>query len=147
MPGTSGWIGATLNKRLAALLAVPTVALAASVLAVDTASAATGGGCRKPPVTEDSITISTCITAVGPSAAYGNVKTSGTNRTQIDLCVELVDANQSLVPGSRDCKIVSAADGAASTPTMSLGAGTYYAVSYFTSPTYWYGGESPALYI
>jgi hypothetical protein len=136
-----------LRKYLAALLVVPTVALAASVLAVGTASAATGGGCRKPPVNEDGLTISTCATATGPSTAYGNVKTSGTNRTLINLCVELVDANQSLVPGSRDCQIVSGADGAVSTPTMTLGPGTYYAVSYFTSPTYWYGGESPALYI
>ena len=61
--------------------------------------------------------------------------------------MELVDAGQSLVPGSRDCQIVSGADGAVSTPVTSLGTGTYYAVSYFTSPTYWYGGESPALHI
>jgi hypothetical protein len=137
----------TLTKRLAALLVVLTAALAASVLAAGTASAATGGGCRKPPVTADSLTVSTCVTATGPSTAYGNVRTSGTNNTLINLCVELVDANQSLVPGSRDCQTVPGADGAVSTPTMSLGSGTYYAVSYFTSPTYWYGGESPALHI
>ncbi len=107
-----------MKKRLAALLVVPTVALATSVLAVGTASAATGGGCRKPPVNEDGLTISTCITAISSTAAYGNVRTSGTNRTLINLCVELVDVNQSLVPGSRDCQIVSGAAGAVSTAPM-----------------------------
>jgi hypothetical protein len=135
----------TLKKRLAALLVVPTLALAASVLAAGTASAATGGGCRLE--NKDGLTISTCATATGPSTAYGSVRTSGTNRTLIDLCVELVDVNQNLVAGSRDCQIVSGADGQVTTPTMTLGPGTYYAVSYFTSPTYWYGGESPALYM
>jgi hypothetical protein len=139
------------KKRFAALLVVPALVLGASLLAVDTASATTagaGGGavCRSPKPA-DGLEVSTCATWTDARTAYGNVKTSGSNNTLINLCVELVDANQNLVPGSRDCQIQPGSVGAVSTPTMSLAPGTYYSVSYFTSPTYWYGGESPGFII
>lgn len=136
-----------MTKRSAAFLAVPALVLGASLFAAGTASATDNGtgGCRKPPEYKDGLTISTCITRTGPGTAYGNVRTTGTNRSTINLCVWLVDVNQNTVPGSRDCRIVAGADGSVLTPTMSLAPGRYYAVSSFTSPTYYYGGESPSL--
>jgi hypothetical protein len=136
-----------LNKRLAASL-VPALVLGASLFAVGNANAdAPNGGCRKPPVSADSLLVSTCITRTGPGSAYGSVKTTGTNNTLIDLCVEIVDVNQNLVGNSRDCQIQHGEVGQVTTPTLDLAPGTYYAQSYFTTPTYWYGGESPALVI
>jgi hypothetical protein len=134
-----------LNKRLAALL-VPALVLGAGLFAIGNANAdAPNGGCRKPPVYADGLTVSTCTTRTGPSSAYGSVKTTGTNNTLIRLCVELVDVNQNLVPNSRDCQVVNGQDGQVTTPNLTLGPGTYYAQSYFTSPAYYYGGEAPAL--
>jgi hypothetical protein len=139
----------TLKKRFAALLVVPALTLGAGLFAAGTAAASTASpasGCRNPPVYADGLTVSTCITQTGPSSAYGNVRTSGSNNTLINLCVELVDGNQNLVPNSRDCQTQPGSDGSVLTPTMyNLAPGTYYAVSYFTSPTYWYGGESPGI--
>jgi hypothetical protein len=58
--------------------------------------------------------------------------------------VEVVDANQNLVPGSRNCRLQWGPSGHVDGNTVTLAPGLYYAVSYFTSPTYWYGGETPA---
>jgi hypothetical protein len=112
---------------------------------VGTANAsADSATCRVPDVHADGLTVHTCADWYDGSHITGTVHTSGTNRTIINLCIEIVDANQNLVPGSRDCQPVAGADGTVTTPPVSPAPGTYYAVSYFTSPTYWYGGESPA---
>ncbi|MEV5880150.1 hypothetical protein AB0L75_39310 [Streptomyces sp. NPDC052101] len=54
-----------------------------------------------------------------------------------------MDVNQNVVPGSRNCAVVPGPSGTVWSNPVSLGRGTYYGVSYFTSPTYYYGGETP----
>ena len=139
----------TVKKRLAALLVLPTLALGVSLIAAGPAAAApagAGGGsvCRDPnPL--DGLTVTTCAKwSDDDGSAFGTVTTTGSNNTSIDLCVELVDANQHLVPGSRNCQVQQGPAGSVQGFTVYPAPGLYYAVSYFTSPTYWYGGESPA---
>ncbi|HJP74265.1 MAG TPA: hypothetical protein VJ914_08355 [Pseudonocardiaceae bacterium] len=137
----------TLKKRSAALLVVPALALGASLLAGGVAAASTpdggggGHGCRAP-LPADGLSVVTCVDWADSGSAVGTVTTSGSNNTTINLCVEVVDANQNLVPGSRNCQPQPGPSGFVQTPNVSLRAGTYYVVSYFTSPTYWYGGET-----
>lgn len=138
-----------MKKRLAALLVVPAIVLGASLVAVGTANADGGGGgggsvCR-PPEIKDGLSIHTCAKwSDDQHTAHGEVTTTGSNNTDIELCVELVDVNQNLVPGSRGCSIQPGSHGFLAGPIVSPPPGTYYAVSYFTSPTYFYGGETPA---
>ena len=137
-----------MKKRFAALLVVPALALGAGLLAVGTAAASTGDGggggsvCRAPKPA-DGLSVTTCAEWADTRSAFGKVSTSGSNNTSIDLCVELVDANQNLVPNSRNCQIQPGPAGYVQTPTLILAPGVYYVVSYFTSPVYWYGGETP----
>ena len=138
-----------MTRRLAAVLVVvPALALGAGLFAVGTAAAspagAGGGEVCRDPLYAAGMKIQTCGKFGDGGYAIGTVTTTGSNNTQIDLCVELVDANQNLVPGSRNCQIQQGSAGHVETPTMYPPAGIYYAVSYFTSPTYWYGGETPA---
>lgn len=140
-------IGITVRKSLAAVLAASALTLGTSLLAVGTASAsANTATCRKPDVSADSLDVRTCADWYIGSHITGTVHTSGTNRTVIDLCIEIVDVNQNMVPGSRNCQLVAGADGTVTTPPVSPPAGTYFAVSSFTSPTYYYGGETPAFH-
>lgn len=138
----------TLNKRSAALLVLP--ALAASLLTVGTASAGTadgGGGGRacRAPHPADGLSVGTCIDYSDDGHFDGEVITSGSNSTMINLCVELVDVHQNLVPGTHTCRLQPGPSGRVKTPVVHVGPGTYYAQSYFTSPTYFYGGESPGI--
>ncbi|MBF9071365.1 hypothetical protein [Streptacidiphilus fuscans] len=140
-----------MKKRLAALLAVLTLALSASLFASGTASATDGRFCRSP-ISADGLQVETCVSHDEDPGTWGEVHTWGTNNTSINLCVELVDANQNLVPNSRSCSVqqgngLGFGDGGfQETPEMwNLPSGTYYAIAYFTSPTYWYGGESPPI--
>jgi hypothetical protein len=138
----------TLTKRFAALLAVPALALGACLFAVGTAAAGTagagGGSVCRDPLPADSLSVHTCAKWDDTRSAFGTVSTSGSNNTSIDLCVELVDANQNLVPGSRNCQIQPGPSGYVEGHSVTVAPGIYYAVSYFTSPAYWYGGETPA---
>jgi hypothetical protein len=51
---------------------------------------------------------------------------------------------QNVVSGSQHCEVVPGPSGTVWSNPVSLGPGTYYGVSFFTSPTYFYGGETPA---
>lgn len=135
------------HKSLTAVLAASVLALGTSLLAVGTADANPAAAtCRNPDVSADGLKVHTCADWYDGSHITGTVHTYGANRSVINLCIEIVDANQNVVPGSRNCQPVAGADGTVITPPVSPAPGRYYAVSYFTSPAYWYGGESPAFY-
>ena len=99
--------------------------------------------CRTPDVQADGLTVHTCIQGDGGTTLQAVADTWGNNNTSITLCAEVVDANQNAVPGSRNCQVAWGPSGTVWSNPVSVGPGTYYGVSYFTSPTYYYGGETP----
>lgn len=123
------------------------LAAAAGLATAGSASASTSvGGCRAP-LPADGLSIQTCVGGNGGNGVQSGAFTSGSNNTDITLCAEVVDSNQNVVNGSRNCAVVWGPNGAVYSNWVSVGTGTYYGVSYFTSPTYWYGGESPWVYV
>ncbi|MEY9875561.1 hypothetical protein ABH931_005065 [Streptacidiphilus sp. MAP12-33] len=136
----------TLRRVVASGTAALALVAGISVGAAGTASAAqTGGGCVYHD--KDGFSVRTCIDGDGAGGIWADVQTYGSNNTSINMCVEIVDSNQNLVPGSRNCQIVNGSSSDTGTNIVFPGSGTYYGVSYFTSPTYWYGGESPSISI
>ena len=99
--------------------------------------------CRTPDVPADGLSVHTCVKGDGGSTLQSVADTSGSNKTSITLCAEIVDANQNEVPGSRNCQVVWGPSGTVWSNPVSVAPGTYYGVSYFTSPTFYYGGETP----
>lgn len=100
--------------------------------------------CRKPDVSADGLNVHTCIQGDGHATLQSVVDTSGSNNTSINLCAEIVDQQQHVVAGSQRCQVVPGPSGTVWSYPVTLGPGTYYGVSFFTSPTYFYGGETPA---
>jgi hypothetical protein len=101
--------------------------------------------CGAQNVYADGLNVHTCVRGDGGSTLQSVVATTGSNDTKITLCAEIVDARQSVVPASRNCAFVQGASGTVRSNPVSLSPGTYYGMSYFTSPSFFYGGEtSPA---
>ncbi|MER5549959.1 hypothetical protein ABT072_48135 [Streptomyces sp. NPDC002589] len=117
-----------------------------SIGAAGTASAdQSGGGCRY--LSADGLQVRTCVDGDGAGGIWTEVQTTGSNNTSINLCAEVVDSNQNVVPGSLNCSVVWGASSDVFSNTVFPNSGTYYGVSFFTSPTYWYGGETPPISI
>ncbi|GAA2787734.1 hypothetical protein GCM10010441_11010 [Kitasatospora paracochleata] len=133
-----------MKLRLAASSAVIALVATAGLFSAGTASAnTTGRVCRNPDVSADGLNVHTCISGDGGRTLTATADTSGGNNTTINLCVKVVDGSQHDVPGSENCAWgVNGPHGHVSSNPVTVPYGTYYAVSYFTSPTYWYGGES-----
>ena len=99
--------------------------------------------CRTSDVYADGLYVHTCITGDGGNTLRAVASTRGSNNTSITLCAEVVDVYQNVVPGSRHCAVVPGPTGTVWSNPVGVRAGVYYGVSYFTSPTYYYGGETP----
>ncbi|WP_330294357.1 hypothetical protein [Streptomyces sp. NBC_00503] len=132
--------------------AAATLTLAAASL-IGTASGAHAAtvdyACRTPDVYADGLYVHTCINwYMGQSnPTWGTVSTHGGNNTSITLCVHLLNQNLAEVGGSKKCSTVWGPSGSVQGPPVNQPCdGTkYYAESWFTSPTYYYGGMGPAV--
>ncbi|MEY9969272.1 hypothetical protein ABIA33_007360 [Streptacidiphilus sp. MAP12-16] len=134
--------------RLAASAAALAMAAATSLVTADSASAANVvTACRTPDLAADGLYVHTCINTPQYDGhhVWATVSTYGGNNTSINLCVEVLDTNQNVVPGSLACKVVWGPSGSVASPTVTVGDGFVNAQSFFTSPTYWYGGMSAAI--
>jgi len=98
--------------------------------------------CRTPDAPVDGFYVHTCLTGDGGTTLRAYVYVYG-GRTSINLCVKIVDFHQNPVPGSGNCKVVDSSGGEVWGYPISLDRGVYYGVSDLTSPTYFYGGETP----
>ncbi|WP_405750023.1 hypothetical protein OG232_07725 [Streptomyces sp. NBC_01411] len=104
-----------------------------------------GGGCRY--LSADGLQVRTCVDGDGAGDIWTEVQTSGSNNTHINRCAGVVDSNQNILPGSLNCNVVWGPGSDVFSNTVFPGSGTYYGVSFFTSPAYWYGGETPPISI
>lgn len=134
-------------RRVAALGASAFALAATSLFGATSAHATDANACRHPDVAADGLYVHTCINWVlyDGHSVWGTANTYGTNNTSINLCVQILDDNLNVIPNSTACKVVSGPSGSVTGPRVSVGYGFYYAQSYFTSPTYFYGGMSEGL--
>ncbi|SEL75501.1 hypothetical protein [Streptacidiphilus jiangxiensis] len=137
--------GAMAGTALAALATAGGLAVAAP------ASAATSANiCRSGSVPNDGEYVLPCIYGNGGKSIYGLADISGSNHTSVNLCVDIINASTgAVVPGTATCAYVSDAanGGSVTTSWVSPGYGTYVSHAWFTSPTYYDGGESGRLSI
>ncbi|MFF7129214.1 hypothetical protein [Streptomyces sp. NPDC008240] len=112
-------------------------------------AATTDYACRGSDVYADGLYVHTCINwYMGQSnPVRGTASTHGSNNTSITLCVHLLNQNLQEVAGSKRCSTVSGSSGFVQGPSVNQPCdGTnYYAESWFTSPTYYYGGMGPGV--
>ncbi|WP_145883914.1 hypothetical protein [Streptomyces sp. BK340] len=112
-------------------------------------AATTDYACRGSDVHADGLYVHTCINwYMGQSnPVRGTASTHGSNNTSITLCVHLLNQNLQEVAGSKRCSTVSGSSGFVQGTSVNQPCdGTnYYAESWFTSPTYYYGGMGPGV--
>lgn len=138
-----------MKLRLAASALTLAMAASTSVLTASNASAANiVTACRTPDLYADGLYVHTCINTPQYDGhnVWGTVKTYGSNNTSINLCVEVLDENLNVIPGSLTCKVVQGPSGTVvTTPVVWQGTHGVFAQSFFTSPTYYYGGMSEGI--
>jgi hypothetical protein len=129
-----------------AATAVAALATVGGVIAAAPADAATSSNiCRSGSVPNDGEYVLPCIYGNGAKSIYGLADISGSNHTSVNLCVDIINASTgAVVPGTATCAYVpdAASGGSVTTNWVSPGYGTYVSHAWFTSPTYYDGGES-----
>ncbi|MEY9875942.1 hypothetical protein ABH931_005449 [Streptacidiphilus sp. MAP12-33] len=134
-----------------AATALAGLATAGGLATATTANAATSSNiCRSGSVPNDGESVLPCIYGNGAKSIYGLAVISGTNHTSVNLCVDIINAaTGAVVSGTPTCTYVSDAanGGSVSTSWVAPGYGTYVSHAWFTSPTYYDGGESGRLSI
>ena len=138
-----------MKKPFAAPAVLAALATACTLFTAVPASASTspaGQVCRYAPIHADGEWIYECIQGdSGNGLQAGAYTANGTNNTTINLCVQIVNAVTGATAGNPSCATVSGENsGSASpfTPQLHLPDGQYVAHAYFTTPTYFDGGES-----
>ncbi|MDH6139348.1 MULTISPECIES: hypothetical protein [Kitasatospora] len=130
--------------RIAASAGVLALAATSSLFSAGSASAlATGGGCRAPYYA-DGVNTQACITYDGGNNIHAAAYTGDAVHNTIDLCIKIVNSGGGQM-GPTTCRQVDAYYGSVVGPSITAPPGNYYGVAWFTSPTYYYAGESPAV--
>lgn len=135
-------------KRLTRALVTATTLAGTFAVAAPAQATVTvdGNGCRYAPVYADGTYVLPCITDTGHGGygVGGTVTTHGTNHTQIWLCMQLliVWSNGTSPSSDPKCVLQWADNGSVSADYGDVQFGDYVIHAWFTSPTYFDGGES-----
>jgi hypothetical protein len=137
-----------LKKRLTGTAAAAALVVAGLIGAASPAAAGVsleGNGCRYAPVHADGLYVLPCLVVTGPFSMAGQVTISGSNQTYVTLCEQLLGVNpdgSTFIHSGVNCKTAWGPGDTLYIDWGSLQWDTYVIHAWFTSPTYWDGGES-----
>lgn len=138
-----------LSVRTKAIVMFATTLTALVGLTAPANAGVEGGGCREP-IHVDGTYVQPCIKP-GPDrrSVTMTVNTWGSNHTRINLCMELLEVWGNITGPTTDpyCEVVWADSSSVMQNIEWVSDGYFVTHAWFTSPTYYDGGESPRAHV